>query len=521
MAPTPQLRTMEISPSAVVYRPVSVLAIVGFIIALVLGIVLLGSTIAAFVRGAPLLDPWILPFSMILSVVGIVISLLAWWQIRQSEGTRAGVALAKWGWWLSLLFGLGYLAYYFAFEAAVGLEAADFTDKWFAKLREGDVNSAFLLTLDPDRRKDLLPNRPDHMAQFTLVGEQGVSELQTFEAKDFIRFMLQGGTAGEVQSQGVREWKYLSEPKAYQVQLSYRLHTPEGEMDCLVTLRSGSNKGKKSGGRQWYVVLADTSRSGFTRPSDLGIAIEAWSNQASAFVDGWFGMLGKGDLWEAYLDTLEPTERERLRHEFASWKKAHSVAWVAGVWAGGPVCAMALPVSVVLSATGPANVEGYRQFVQGSFIGGQEAFLAKGEGQKPEEKALREETLRALIGIFQMQTGEYSLKHPAAPAPMTRRMGHMATWKPGPDDRLQMTHTYQIFVFHKASGVQQPPKYRYDVRLDLESDPGPVSLDRKPEWRLAAVKLLDAGEMKLPSTHGRPGPSDGGPPPGQPLGLRR
>jgi hypothetical protein len=521
MAPTPQLRTMEISPSAAAYRPVSVLAIVGFTIPVVLGIVLVGSAAAAFVRGAPLLDPWILPFSTILSVVGIVLSLLAWWQIRQSEGTRAGAALAKWGWWLSLLFGLGYLAYYFAFEAALGLEATDFTDKWFAKLREGDVNSAFLLTLDPDRRKDLLPNRPDHMAQFTLVGEQGMSELQSFEEKEFVRFLIQGGTAGEVQSQGVREWRYLSEPKAYQVQLSYRLRAPEGEMDCLITVKSGSSRGKKSGGRQWYIVMPETNRAGFAKPSDLGIAIEAWSNQAGGFAEGWLGKLAKGDIWEAYLDTLEPSERERLGHEFASWKQLHSMAWTAGVLAGGPACASALPVSVLLSAAGPANVEGYRRFAQGSFIGGQEAFLARGEGQKPEDKAQREETLRALVSLFRPQPGEYSLKHPAAPAPMTRRMGRLAMWKKGPNDRLQLTHTYQIYAFHKASGLQQPPKYRYDVRLELESDTGPVTIDRKPEWRLAAVTLLEAGDMKFPSMRGRPGPNDGAAPPEPPLELRR
>src|SRR5262249_37684690 len=87
-----------------VYRPVSGLAIAGLIFAALYAAIVLFSVVLAFVRRQPFFLPgWMLT----LAIAGAVLSFLALRQIRTSEGTRAGVPLARWGLWLSALFGVG------------------------------------------------------------------------------------------------------------------------------------------------------------------------------------------------------------------------------------------------------------------------------------------------------------------------------------------------------------------------------------------------------------------------------
>jgi hypothetical protein len=520
MASPPQLRTTESRPTPEAYRPVSVLAIAGLSIAVLQTVLILSFAVNALLKATPLVDPWILPFALVTLVAGALVSLLAWWQIRQSEGTRAGLALAKWGWWLSLLSGLGYLAYYFAIDAAVGLDAKKFTDKWFDKLREGDLNGAFVLTRDPERQKNISPNNPEDMKPFTVKGPHGYSDLQQFESKDLIRFVLQGGKKADVQSLGVREWEYNSDAKTYQVKLGYRVKTPEGSMDCLVTVK-GSNK---SGGRQWQVT--DASLAGNAKLSDLGLTVDAWSNQSAKVATGFLLKLAAGHTWEAYLDQVEPRERERLRAEFAVWNRQHLAAWAASLPAAGPACAAGFPAGSELARTVPPPSEGYRQFVEGKFLTGQEAFLVK----EPAEKELQEDRLRSLLSLFRGPTSEWRMVHPRSNQPLFRPLGRMAMWKrePAEDDedpngRMRLTHRYQLFLVpvvaaEAGAGQKEPPRNRtYDVNVVVESDRGPITLNRKPNWRIVGLEMLDGGEAMPNPSRGPPGAPEGGGP--MPMGL--
>src|SRR5437870_645296 len=106
-----------------VYRPVSLLAIVGACLGGLYTALVLLTTIVALINGTPyFLRGWL----VILVLGGVVLSLLAMWQIRQSEGTLAGQAVARWGLWLSLVPGLGYEAYRYATGWALTQQANDF-----------------------------------------------------------------------------------------------------------------------------------------------------------------------------------------------------------------------------------------------------------------------------------------------------------------------------------------------------------------------------------------------------------
>src|SRR5437879_1991684 len=120
--PTPTLAS-ERPGEPLVYRPLSLPAVAGFGLACLYALVVVIGTAAALIGGAPALLPS--PFFPVV-LLAAVLSLLALWQIRNSEGTRAGAALAQWGLWISILAGLGYGAYRLAASLAVTSQANQF-----------------------------------------------------------------------------------------------------------------------------------------------------------------------------------------------------------------------------------------------------------------------------------------------------------------------------------------------------------------------------------------------------------
>jgi hypothetical protein len=307
----------------------------------------------------------------------------------------------------------------------------------------------------------------------------------------------------------------------------------EGDLDCLVTIRSGAAKGKKSAGRQWYVVAGETTLTGLPNKGDVGKAMEVLTNHSAAFVEGWLRKLAAGDTRGAFLDTQEPAERERLRAEFARLDVAQArtgTAW-AGAWLAAADSAQSGALGVFLlggvappSAAG-TSPEGYRQFLEGAF--------PRRDAFRPAEEPQRTDALRPLLEQFGTNHGEFEL--PRVGNTPARRLSPLALWQPvpdlrarlkdlpvdeqravierwmqEPDARLQMTHDYQIVLYPRGAGLRAPPRFVYDARFVLESDPGPLGIGNKPTWRIAVVELLSVMDLHKP---GRPPPGRGDIPP--------
>src|SRR3954452_13426316 len=84
------------------YKPLSGFAIAGLALACLFGFLVLVSAVVALVQGVPFFfSPWL----MLVAAAGLVLSFVAQNHIRASEGTRAGMGLAKAGVWISLLSG--------------------------------------------------------------------------------------------------------------------------------------------------------------------------------------------------------------------------------------------------------------------------------------------------------------------------------------------------------------------------------------------------------------------------------
>jgi hypothetical protein len=311
----PAPATTKPVPEAPVYRPVSALAIAGLTLGVLhaLGVSLIG--VSAWRHGTPLLIPWVL----VLAVAGATLSGAAWLQITRSEGTRAGLGLARWGWWLSLLFGLGYATHIVFIELAVRADSKSFANAWFNHFRTGGIYTAFFYTVAPAQRQG---DNPADVARLRLryqVGARGQKgPLAVFLDHDLVRILQQAGPDAQVESQGVQNWEYVG--GGYLAELNYRLTTPEGIYDVVLPTWTGESQGPKPEfeGRQSYVLINQQLSIRARGQTALGQRMQALRQSGSRFFDEWGTKLTQGRNDEAYLDTCDPAVRHRLRVEYAA-----------------------------------------------------------------------------------------------------------------------------------------------------------------------------------------------------------
>src|SRR5262249_47832262 len=103
------------------YQPLSLLAVAAILAAALLTIVVVLLTAAGLYSRKPVLEPVLI----LLAVGGVILALAARWHIAYSEGTRAGIGLAKVALWMSLICGLCYGAYFGGNMLAIRKQASD------------------------------------------------------------------------------------------------------------------------------------------------------------------------------------------------------------------------------------------------------------------------------------------------------------------------------------------------------------------------------------------------------------
>jgi hypothetical protein len=496
-----------VSGGDLVYRPVSVLAVSGFVLAVLYAVFILVTGAYTFFTSSPLTG---LSWTLVLPLAAAALSLAGWWQVRHSEGTRVGLAPARWGMALSLLFGLGYWAYSFANELALRMEAQRFALKWFDKIREEDYNAAFLMTLEPQKREGLRPNDPEDMKRFTMPGESGTSQLDAFEQQRLVRLLRQGGSSSQVEPLGVRSWEY--DRGSYKVEQAYRIHTLEGDFDFLLHIRSGVPRPGKPGPRDWFVSNAIVLGTG--NPSERGNTAFLWGNDSSHFADRFMGKVARGDTVIAYWDTREPAEREQklpaYRKRLAKGAKNvfELLPWTTDN------AALAAVVLVADRLDAEAGLPGNpKPFLTGALI---DASRMPTPDKATEE--MRSTLLKFMQDAFRAP-GDYVFA-------LSER-GQLPMWEEVPDpasrpdmNRLRFRNHYRGIAVDRSSAVDRAhmKAYRYELVVTLLSDAGPISTKRIPRWRIERVEILGGGEPEKPQrgpmVPGAPSPQGPqGPPP--------
>ncbi len=306
-----------VAPATVeTYQPLSLLALAGFALAVIYSfIVLIGAAISLFGH-----FPWLMQYwTFLIPLAAVVICWAARTRIRNSEGTLSGLGFTTWGSRLAILVGLTYAAYYIFTFFAVRLQAIHYVDSFFQDIKQGQLEQAFLLSQGVSSKgmskKDLrdtvelrfnqAKGRPGAMGPFT-----------NFRHDSFVRFIEMDGDKASVTPRGVVEWEYKQQ--AYHVVLNYHIATSLVEFDVKVDTVGHDPKPGEGKGRQWQLnvtsgfvtVLPDSKKM-----TPQGEEFVRKAITAQNFVMEWTGIVNGSQWKEAYLDTLQPAERERLRKD--------------------------------------------------------------------------------------------------------------------------------------------------------------------------------------------------------------
>jgi hypothetical protein len=457
------------APAEESYRSLSVLALLGFgLAALYAAIVLYMGAFALFSGKPLLLSGW----TLLMPLAALAMCLLAGFQIRRSEGTLAGGALASWGWKLSLFVGLGYSAYYAAVYFAVRQQAEAFARDWLELLARGDLEKAAFRTLPPLRRYNLREDDPDLGRIIDMRSGGGrdpsgaSSFLQTMRGQPFVRLLLQSGSGVEIEAQGVQAWSF--EKGGYAVSVAFHIKTPEVEFPAVVTVHGSEAPNKEYEGRWWNVDIDRTNWvENEAKATELGRHLSQATQDALEFLRLWVGKL-REDKIAAFADTLPPEQR--------------------------PQAVRTLKVSrVLLLPPDPSLWDRFRRFVAGEMV--------RADEKTRLSPADRETAVAAARRRFEQRNEPV-----AAFAPRPRSMPE----RQRDGNALTLGFDHQ---FGDDRGLMM-----IVLVLEVTGDAGLLDGKAvKPNWRVSGVRVVSVirGEQR-PAPGGPPDGAPGGPPSGGP-----
>jgi hypothetical protein len=462
-----------------VYRPLSGLAVASVALAGLYAVVILILGGLALYFGDPL-PLGIL--SLIVPVTALGLGLIARMQIANSEGTRSGLALANWGCWLSLLVGLGYGAIYAGTYLALTWQVRSFGTEFFDLMRQGKINHAFLLTLDPEVRASANPDNPRMMImRFGVGGGKTKAQLPAFQQAELTRILQQGGPETVVRPLGINGWEY---DKGYHFLQTYRVTTREGDFDVQLSLRS-SEAGKA---RAWRVVWSESDINATKATlTEFGEALRRWRQDSLMFAQIWLQKRAAGIVMDqVYLDTLEPKDRN-------VWKSFHACRWLAEMAAWGGALANsgrdALWTTVALRHDPDSQWSGYLPGFQ-AFANGGVVNADKLDAPANYRKEIVDES-KSLFRFAAVVTGRDNLKISDG------NTGIPETYDPK-TKRLRILHNVDFSGTALHPESPDTAQFRCEGQLVLESDPGDLTANRRVEWRVVSLNLLTGGEPPPP-----------------------
>jgi len=290
------------------YKPLSLLAVAGIALAIPYALFVLVGGLTALYTGSPFLLSGI---TVIVPLAAAILSLAALVRINRSEGVLGGGRLATWGLRISLLFGLGYWAYFTATVLAVRQQADEVGRNWLQKIVNGRINSAFLMVIDPKNKpphED--PSNPDDDAlrkQLETRFDSGNQSdprglLSQFPQHDLVRLLRLMGKDVKIEFVGSTDFEYKD---GYTVGLRYRLTGPEGAVNVKMVLQGVDNEEDPGSGRRWFIRLEQTSLDGRPEFTSVGEHKLVVCRTAKLFLQEWLKTLGEGHFDRAFLDTLD------------------------------------------------------------------------------------------------------------------------------------------------------------------------------------------------------------------------
>jgi hypothetical protein len=452
-------------------RGLQLLKVAGLGLAGVLAVLGMGSLVAF--SGS---NPYLLPgWSLLVALAAVLISWAARVRIQRSEGTLSGLPLTSWGLGLSLVFGLNYAAYYGSNLLAVQQQARAFSDEWVALLRQGQLDKAFLMTLEPSQRPREGPElRRALEVRFNQPSPRPGSPggiYSQFTQSDFVRLLMRPGDT-VVAFKSVGEWR--TEGTSYTVPLLYAVQTDVAEFELQVTVTGTEPKGQL-GGRRWAVRGVGTETGvppSSYRFTDKGREVLRATQAGQRFAYAWVQRLREGAFADAYLDTLPPGQRRRQ-------EKAARRCRVAAVAAG--------PAPLALT---DADCRAYQKGLQAFCAGG----IVRAEpgtfwSSRPEQIS------RAVKAGFSPGSGEVLQMH--------LREVRVPLWQEE-GGRIEVAFTVQMPLLNPQTGR---PRAIVEGNLVVEARTKAEGPPDMASWRVQRLELL-RGHTPA-AEEGPPGPRPG------------
>lgn len=224
------------------YKALSVLAIVACFLGLACIVILFRENAIAFV--------------LMLAVPAIIVSIIARYRIRNSDGTLAGEALATLGLMLSVGCTVAWLTKEFTKSYITETEARNNVERWIEFVRKKKAGPTFLLSTDPEKRKRANAT-PDEVRKLRLRFDLGGRD-----GNEFDNFFADPILAGLYRYGEQTSWEFdrivkSERPKDSIVQYWYQYRVKSPVFDGNVILLAASRDVATDDGmkREWSVRI--------------------------------------------------------------------------------------------------------------------------------------------------------------------------------------------------------------------------------------------------------------------------
>jgi hypothetical protein len=279
------------------YQPLAPLAIASIIAAGLLGIATVTLLLIGLFAGKRVLE---LPL-VFGAIAGIALAVAARWQVRKSEGARTGVGLANVAWWISLVCGLVYGAYYLGTMLSIRAQAQEFLDaSWYPSMRKPDTEAAFFYTRTPLDRHKRTPKA---------VIERFADHYLVYRRMELVHVIDRSQGELLVESEGFTQEEERQQQMV--LQQSFVIRSREGWFRSSVSVVRSTTKELE--GAQYHAFLANPSIRE-RRLSTYGRLIREISTEGGMFVREWAIKSSGVQQVPTFLDTQELSTADRKKY---------------------------------------------------------------------------------------------------------------------------------------------------------------------------------------------------------------
>lgn len=278
------------------YRPISRMAVIGLLLALVSTLVFATDNLF-----------WLL---FVVTLPAFILCCLAWRSIRSSQGNLAGEPLAVLGIVITVASGLGWLTMTTVSKYVTELEARTAVDTFIAKMQKGEAGAAFLMRASPSARiLDFNPEEHSRLRKQFPGQQQELSEFDNFLVEDVSSQLLRYGDKVKVTYNGLLEAKTVRDIPVYR--FSYHYAGPAKEGIFIVSARGEDFTSQDGVRREW--VLGFENSAGIFQETRYGEQLRIMGVRATEAVEKFIYAVANPDDQHLIKKMVDPKNEGELQ----------------------------------------------------------------------------------------------------------------------------------------------------------------------------------------------------------------